>query len=128
GDQHEPGRADAEGPGHAHAPRGEGPAHAVRHRREVGPHARGGGPGLRGHPRAHPADRSQGAAQAAAPIAVEAAAELRRGLGPAAAGGSGPTRLLAVSAQAETAFEASLVRTRIQSRREPPSAAWSWCW
>jgi RNA polymerase sigma factor (sigma-70 family) len=34
------------------------------------PHPRGGRPGLRGHPRAHPPDRGQGAAQAAPPVAL----------------------------------------------------------
>ena len=73
GHHHEPRRADAQGAGHAHAARGEGAAHALRHRREDRPHARRGGSGLRGHARAHPADRGQGAAQAAAPVAIEAA-------------------------------------------------------
>ena len=67
GHLHEPGRADPQGAGDADAARGEGPAHALRHRREVRPHARRGGPGLRGHARAHPPDRGQGAAQAAPP-------------------------------------------------------------
>ena len=35
-------------------------------------HARRGRPELRGHPRAHPADRGQGAAQAAPPVAAAA--------------------------------------------------------
>ena len=35
GDQHEPGRADPQGAGDADAARGEGAAHALRHRREV---------------------------------------------------------------------------------------------
>ena len=37
----------------------EGPPHTVRHRREVRPHPRGSGPGLRGHARADPPDRSE---------------------------------------------------------------------
>ena len=36
------------------------------------PHARRGRPGLRGHARAHPPDRGQGAAQAAPPVAQQA--------------------------------------------------------
>ena len=80
GHQHEPGRADAEGARHADAARGEGPAHALRHRREERPHARGGRPGLRGDPRAHPPDRGEGAPQAAAPEPLQAAQELRREL------------------------------------------------
>src|SRR4029077_19212408 len=51
---------------------GEGAAHALRHRREVRPHAGRGGAGLRGHARADPPDRGEGAAQAASPVAVEA--------------------------------------------------------
>jgi hypothetical protein len=47
GDQHEPRRADPPRAGHADPARGEGPAHALRHRREVRPHPRRGGrPGL----------------------------------------------------------------------------------
>ena len=61
--------------------RGEGAPHALRHRGEVRPHAGGGGPGLRGHPRAHPADRGEGAAQAASPEPLQAAQELRGELG-----------------------------------------------
>ena len=77
GHQHEPRRADAEGARHADPARGEGAPHALRHRGEVRPHAGGGGPGLRGHPRAHPSDRGQGAAEAAPPQPLEAAQELR---------------------------------------------------
>src|SRR6185369_13318918 len=64
---------DPQGAGDADAARGEGAAHALRHRREVRPHAGRGGSGLRGHARAHPADRGEGAAQAAPPVALEAA-------------------------------------------------------
>ena len=67
GHQHEPRRADAEGAQDAHAARGEGAPDALRHRREERPYPRRGGTGLRGHARAHPADRGQGAAQAPAP-------------------------------------------------------------
>src|SRR5690606_8525593 len=51
--------------------------HAVRHRREVRSHPRGGRAGLRGHPRANPPDRGQGAAQAPPPLAVQAPQGLR---------------------------------------------------
>ena len=54
----------------ADAARGEGHQDAVRRRRRQRAHARRGRPELRGHARAHPADRSQGAAQAAPPVAV----------------------------------------------------------
>ena len=55
-------------------------AHALRHRHEHGPHARGSRQAVRRHARAHPADRGQGAAQAAASEPQRAAAELPRGL------------------------------------------------
>src|SRR5207245_9128902 len=104
---------------HAHPARGEGAADAIRHRREVRPHARGSGPGLRGHARAHQADRGQGAAQAAAPVAIEAAAQLCREL----------TVFKAVSACAETARKcvaakppsADEARIRLTTLRESPS-------
>ncbi len=70
GHQPEPQGADRGGPQDADAARGEGHQDAVRRRRRQRAHARGGRPELRGHPRAHPADRGQGAAQAAAPVAV----------------------------------------------------------
>ena len=76
----EPGRADPPGAGDADPARGEGPAHALRHRREVRPHPGRGGPGLRGHPRAHPPDRGQGPAQAAPPLAQQAPEVLHRRL------------------------------------------------
>ena len=44
------------------------------------PHARRGRSGLRGHARAHPPDRGEGAAQAAPPVALEAAQDLHREL------------------------------------------------
>ena len=53
----------------ADAARGEGDQDAVRRRRRQRAHARRGGPELRRHPRAHPADRGQGAAQAAPSVA-----------------------------------------------------------
>ncbi len=64
--------ADSEG--------GAGVAHALRHRHEHGPHPRGGGPAVLGHPRTHPPDRGQGAAQAQAPQPLAAFAELPRHL------------------------------------------------
>ena len=53
----------------ADAARREGHQDAVRRRRRQRAHARGSRPELRGHARAHPADRGQGAAQAAASVA-----------------------------------------------------------
>ncbi len=50
----------------ADAARGAGLAHALRHRDEHRPHARGGRPAVQCHPRAHPPDRGQGAAEAEA--------------------------------------------------------------
>ena len=78
GHQGEPLRPDRAGPGHPDAARGEGAAHAFRHRREVRPHPGRGRPGLRRHPRAHPPDRGQGAAQAAPPEPGQAPEELHR--------------------------------------------------
>jgi len=48
------------------AARGARAAHALRHRHEHGPHAGGSRPAVLGHPRAHPADRGEGAAEAEA--------------------------------------------------------------
>ncbi len=59
----------------ADAARGEGPPHALRHRREERPHPRRGRSGLRGHARAHPPDRGEGAPQAAPPSRSQAAQE-----------------------------------------------------
>ena len=65
--QPQPHGADARPPQDAHAARGEGPPDALRHRRRLRAHARGGRPELRGHARAHPSDRGEGAPQAAPP-------------------------------------------------------------
>jgi hypothetical protein len=54
----------------AHPARGARAPHALRHRHEHRPHARGGRPAVLGDPRAHPPDRGEGAAQAQAPVAV----------------------------------------------------------
>ena len=69
GHQPEPEGTDRVGAEDADAARGEGHQDAVRRRRRQRAHARRSRPELRGHPRAHPADRSQGAAQAAASVA-----------------------------------------------------------
>ena len=55
----------------AHAARGARAAHALRHRHEHRPHAGGSRPAVLGHPRAHPADRGQGAAEVEASEPVE---------------------------------------------------------
>ena len=57
-------------PRHADAARGEGAAHALRHRDEHRPHAGGSRQAVRRHARAHPPDRGEGAAQAAASVAL----------------------------------------------------------
>jgi RNA polymerase sigma factor (sigma-70 family) len=57
---------------------GGGPA-ALRPRRRPGPHARGGRPRVRRHPRAHPPDRVQDAGQAPPPAAQPEAEALRCG-------------------------------------------------
>ncbi len=71
---------------HADVARGEGAADALRHRDEHRPHAGGGRQAVRRHARAHPPDRGEGAAQAAAPVALGEAAELPRGRGLSASG------------------------------------------
>src|SRR5690606_34122522 len=56
------------------APRGTRAAHALRDRDEHRSHAGGSGPAVLGDPRAHPADRGEGAgeAEASEPVAGEA--------------------------------------------------------
>ena len=49
--------------------RGARAPHALRHRHEHRSHARGGRPAVLGDPRAHPADRGEGAAEAEASVA-----------------------------------------------------------
>ena len=59
--------------------RGARAPHALRHQGQR-PHARRGRPALLGHPRAHPPDRGQGAAQAQAPAEIQGSQELPRQL------------------------------------------------
>jgi RNA polymerase primary sigma factor len=66
GDPVEPARDHHARFGLAHASRRARAAHALRHRHEHRPHAGGSRPAVLGHPRAHPPDRGQGAAQAQA--------------------------------------------------------------
>src|SRR6202165_4731729 len=63
-------------PGLADATRRTRPPHALRHRHEHRPHFGRSRPAVLGDQRAHPADRSQGAAQAEASVAEQEAAEL----------------------------------------------------
>ena len=76
GDPVEPARDDDKGARFADPARGAGVAHALRHRHEHRPHARGSRPAVLGDPRAHPPDRGQGAAQAQAPEPQPEAEEL----------------------------------------------------
>ena len=62
--------------GVADAARGTRAAHALRHRHEHRPHARGGRPAVQRDARAHPPDRGEGAAEAEASEPVQEAAEL----------------------------------------------------
>ena len=62
----------------AHAARGEGASHALRHRDEHRPHAGRSRQAVRRDARAHPPDRGQGAAQAPPPVALGEAAQLPR--------------------------------------------------
>ena len=74
----EPAGPDAPGPEDADAARGAGPEDALRRRRRLRAHARGGRPVLQRHPRADPADRVEGAAQAPPPVAGEEAQAVPR--------------------------------------------------
>ena len=56
------------GAGLADRPRAARAPAALRPRGRARPHPRGGGQGVQRHPRAHPPDRGQGAAQAAPPV------------------------------------------------------------
>ncbi len=71
-----PAGADQQGPQLADAAGREGAAAALRPLRRLRAHPGGSRPGLRGHPRAHPPDRGQGPAQAAASLALQEAPEL----------------------------------------------------
>ena len=95
GDQPEPEGADRVGAEDAHAARGEGHQDALRRRRRQRAHARGSRPELRGDARAHPADRGQGAAQAAASVAQPQAAGVPRGENQLAESGLRVGRLVA---------------------------------
>ena len=74
GDQRQPQGADGAGAAHAHAARGEGDQDALRAGRRLRAHAGRSGPVVRGHPRTHPPNRGQGAAQAASSLALAQAA------------------------------------------------------
>ncbi len=79
GDHRVAARDHALGARAADAARSQGAAHALRHRHEHRPHPRGSRQAVRCHARAHPADRSQGAAQAAPSEPQRAAAQLLDG-------------------------------------------------
>ena len=80
GDPVEPEGHDDPRAGLADRARGARAAHAIRHRHEHRPHARGGRPAVQRDARAHPPDRGQGAAQAQAPQPLAQAAQLPRQL------------------------------------------------
>ena len=73
----EPQGADAPHAQDPHAARGAGPEDALRRRRRLRAHARGGRQELQRDPRAHPADREQGAPEAPAPVPGQEAAPVR---------------------------------------------------
>ena len=77
-DQHQPVGNRARRARRPDPARSQGAAHALRHRHEHRPHPRGSRQAVRRHPRAHPPDRSQGAAQAAPPEPLGTAAQLPR--------------------------------------------------
>jgi RNA polymerase primary sigma factor len=74
----QPARSHQGSAGHADAARGQGAAHALRHRDEHRPHAGRSRQAVRRHARAHPPDRGQGAAEAPASVAFGKAAQLPR--------------------------------------------------
>jgi RNA polymerase sigma factor (sigma-70 family) len=78
GDAGGPARRRQGHPRLADAARGEGAAHALRHRDVDRPHARGGRQAVRRHARAHPPDRGQGDPQAQAPEPLGQAAHVPR--------------------------------------------------
>ena len=71
-------RRDQGRAGLADAARGQGAAHALRHRNVDRPHAGRSRQAVRRHARAHPPDRGEGAAQAASPEPLRQAEELPR--------------------------------------------------
>ena len=75
-DQREPQGADGAGAAHADSARGEGDQDALRAGRRLRAHAGRSRPVVRGHPRTHPPNRSQGAAQAASSLALAQAARV----------------------------------------------------
>ena len=78
GDPVEPARDHDARARFAHAARGARAAHALRHRHEHRPHAGRSRPAVLGHPRAHPSDRGEGAAEAEASEPVKETAEFPR--------------------------------------------------
>ncbi len=70
----EPARDHDAGSGFADPARRTSAAHALRHRHEHRPHVGRSRPAVQRHPRTHPPDRSQGAAQAEASVKVAEAA------------------------------------------------------
>ncbi len=68
--------------GDSHAARRAGSAHALRHRRKIRSHAGRSRTEIYRHARAHPPDRSQGAAQTAPPEPEQAAQEFHGDLDP----------------------------------------------
>src|ERR1035438_1751557 len=89
----------------ASPPRGEGDQDALRPGGRLRAHAGGSGPVVRGHPRTHPPNRGQGAAQAAPPLALEKTARLY----------GWSTRLEAVSYQPSAFSRSSIVSADLQS-------------
>jgi len=80
GDQPEPEGTDVLGAQDAHAARRKSDQDALRPRRRQRAHARRSRAIVRRHARAHPPDRGEGAAQAAAPVALAQAARVPRKL------------------------------------------------
>ena len=78
GHQREPEGTDCARAAHPDCARGEDHEDALWSGGRLGAHARGGWPRVRCHPRAHSPDRSQGPAQAAAPVSLPQAQVISR--------------------------------------------------
>ncbi len=90
------------------------PAPPLRPRRRACPHARGGRPRVRPHPRAHPPDRGPGAAQAPPPEPKSQAAGVRR-LGERSRGRTKPPSMTGASC-CRAPVSAASARSRLGGR------------
>ena len=123
GDQPESARADRAGAQDAHAARGEDHQDAVRAGGRQRAHARRSGPELRGDARAHPADRSQGAAQTAPPQPQPPPAGVPRKRHARSVGSAGAGRAFGVDPETSTASPARLAASAATAAGAEPVSA-----